>query len=937
MSLKYKSLFFLALTALVLYFNYPTILALLTDTRQTGLDKLNARLPDIQKQVESLKSVNLALVELEKNRVKLLPAPGKTDELTTESPLFQTPMMKEALGEHTTVKKDSEGLYVEINPGAPRDVFLSDIATALNTIFENVKKIKSVELNREKAEIRFVMEEGRRLSEKSEPVKTIVGEEFDWTYHQADNSYAMTVKEPTFSLNLGLDLKGGIYLDLGLDTTKIYEDQLRSKADVIKTVLTNDKKEVRDIKTVGTDTIEVYADRQAVNLRDDNYSVLMQGYDIQDTDYGYSLKISADELKNIEKTAVDQAINTIRNRIDQLGVKEPNVSRKGTDGITVQLPGVNDPERAVAIIKQSAVLEFRFVTDTAEGTETDTLNEETRDPVTREVVDVRPITVEKKVAMRGDAITYISLTLKPDYANIFGDITANNRGRLMAIVLDGIVQSAPRINDAIYGGQASISGNFSIEEARDLALVLRSGSLPAPLVINEQKTVGSSLGEDTIRQSLFAMVTGFICLVLFVIVWYRLSGLYAVLTLIFNLLLMTACLAYVGATLTLPGIAGIILTIGMAVDANVLIYERIREEMKTETMVRKVIADSFRKAFSTIMDANITTLCAGAVLFQFGSGPVKGFAVTLTIGIFTSVFSAMLFTRFLLELTYLRRSGSGTNIQVQFASPHPITEIREKLKGVSAQEPSVQIFGNELNNEVLIQFAGQDDEKQNEALVKTASERIKSAYPDSEIRQVETIGPKVGSELKEGAVYAVLLSFAAIMIYIAFRFKLYFGLGALVALVHDTLITLGFLIIFGYEFNLAVLAAVLTVNGYSLNDTIVVFDRIRENLGKYSDPLGVIINRSVNETLSRTMITSGTTMISVLFLYIFGGQELQGFAFAILIGIIVGTYSSVFVASPVLVLFYRDDKNKNNPADTSAGKDKEKATAPRNNAIKPTV
>jgi SecD/SecF fusion protein len=562
----------------------------------------------------------------------------------------------------------------------------------------------------------------------------------------------------------------------------------------------------------------------------------------------------------------------------------------------------------------------------------------------------------------------VSLRLDDDGARIFSRVTQANLPRgeqktQLAIVLDNQIFSAPQIIAHIRDGRAQITGMNSIEEANDLAIVLKAGALPAPVKIIEERTVGPSLGQDSVTSGTMSALIGLGLVMLFMLLYYRLPGLVADVALIFNVLIIISFMAYLNATLTLPGIAGIILTIGMAVDANVLIFERIREEQERGKSIRSAIDTGYAKAFSAILDANVTTFLAAVVLFQFGSGPVKGFAVTLMLGIVASMFTAIIVSKNILVLlvdasqtTLLKMLAAiknasfsfienrqkayiisaavivaglvmmglkggpdlaidfkgGTIVQLEFDDPVAIADIRTALTGSEFAESEIKHFGNE-NRDVLLRLpvssrGGEEVAKEIEAL-------LRSSITDNNFieQRVETVGPKVGTELIWSAIYAILVAMLGILIYVMFRFEFKFALGALAALAHDILITLGIFSFMGIEISITVIAAILTLIGYSLNDTIVVFDRIRENLllVKEKSRYVEVMNRSINETLSRTFITSVTTLIVVSILAIFGGNVIFDFAFAMILGVIIGTYSSIFVASPVVAeLFLRGNRKK---------------------------
>jgi preprotein translocase subunit SecD len=474
-------------------------------------------------------------------------------------------------------------------------------------------------------------------------------------------------------ISLGLDLQGGMYQDIGVETDVVVASVLTRMVEDLEDALIEDAVNYVSVSKINDSQIELLLeDDESFQLKGDNYERLLASvYETSEIDGGYLITLKEDEISRIRKKAIEQALETIRNRIDMLGVKEPTIQLRGDDSIIIQLPGLKDPDQARRVIGTTAVLEFMLVAKEGStenpGKDQVVLFEEIRDPLTKEVRSTRPYLLEKKVLLQGDRIrdsrvnfsqtgqAAVNLSLDDKGKREFSDITRENVGRLLAIILDGKVQSAPRINEEIGGGEAVITGNFSPEEAADLALVLRSGALPAPIQINEERTIGPSLGTDSINKSLVALCVGFAAVVLFMLVYYQVSGIFSVLALFFNMLLILAAMAYFQATLTLPGMAGIILTIGMAVDANVLIFERIREEIGRGSPIRTAVNTGFKKATVTILDSNITTILAAIVLFQFGTGAIRGFAVTLSIGIAASMFTSIIVGRMLFEIVYLRR------------------------------------------------------------------------------------------------------------------------------------------------------------------------------------------------------------------------------------------------------------------------------------------
>ena len=664
-----------------------------------------------------------------------------------------------------------------------------------------------------------------------------------------------------------------------------------------------------------------------------------------------------------KKDALDRAIEVIRNRIDQFGVGEMSIQRQGKEHIIVQLPGVTDRERALEIIGKTAHLEFKLVSDNVEDLKKALDNKPVEGYELKYLENERagrePILVAKDASLTGDLIVnaktefssrgfgepYVSLTLNSKGAQIFANVTAANVGKRLAIALDGKIVSAPVIREAIPSGQAQISGNFSVNEANDLAVVLRVGALPAPVIVEEERTVGPLLGADSIKSGIRATLIGGALVFLFMIIYYRLAGFVANLALALNLLLILACLAIFKGTLTLPGIAGLILTIGMSVDANVLVYERIREELRLGKTLRAAIASGYHRALSAIVDSNLTTIVAAALIFKFGTGPVRGFAVTLTIGLLANLFTAVTCTRIIFEvlcdqfdLSKLRFMSlfpetridfigkrkicyvfsaviiiaglaiftsrgernfgvdfsGGTLQQYMFEKPVKMDDIRAALKDIGQGSASIQQYGDP--KEVIIR-TGED-------ITKKLEDIFEKKFKDNQfqILRVETVGPAVGKNLRLNAAVSLLLGMAGILIYVMFRFSMKYAIAGVVALFHDVFIAIGALALTHRQFDLTIVAALLTIAGYSINDTVVIYDRIRENMrlvkkGSFLD----IVNLSVNQTLGRTILTTTVTMFVVIALLFWGGEVLNGFAFCLCIGFVSGVYSTVFIASPLII------------------------------------
>ncbi|HEY1582010.1 MAG TPA: protein translocase subunit SecD [Chthoniobacterales bacterium] len=684
------------------------------------------------------------------------------------------------------------------------------------------------------------------------------------------------------------------------------------------------------------------------------------------------------EEKNLTKGMLDQAVEVIRKRVDYFGSGEPVISPVGTDRILVQIPGLDAAkiQEARDQLSRVAKLEFRLVyPDNGErlraidaGTEVippeyriETYTMQPRQPGQKPVEE--RLLVKKKADLGGNRVTdsnayygndgwTVQLKFDSEGAKKFGQITEANVGHRFAIVLDGVIQSAPSIRTAIYGGDAIITGSFTEDEARGLASVLEN-PLQVPVSIEEERSVSPTLGLDSIRASIRAGLIGLAITLLCVAVYYKFAGLIVNLALIVNLILLLGEFQLIpgGVVLTLPGIAGIILTIGMAVDASVLIYERLREEMATGKSLRAALPAAYDKAFSSIFDANVTTLITAAILFFNASGPVKGFAIVLMLGILASLFTALIVGRnllgwfvdtgrltrismlhlispknwnflgkgFIASMCSLALILGGTavfcargekNFGVDFrggdlatlSAPHKVdvAQVRETLKPIGLADASIQQSQQGGRNYITIRSPLNTSDK--------VEQQILQKFPNQgfKIEGSERVGALVGSELARSSLIALGLGILGILVYVTFRFEFSFAVGAIVALLHDVLITIGMFAILGRELTLTMVGAVLTIAGYSINDTIVVYDRIREGLASgRKGSVEQIMNESVNQTLSRTILTSGSTLIPIVCLFFLGGAVLRDFSLAIIIGVVVGTYSSVFIASPIVLWWTR--------------------------------
>ncbi|QKZ11714.1 protein translocase subunit SecDF [Spirosoma sp. KUDC1026] len=574
----------------------------------------------------------------------------------------------------------------------------------------------------------------------------------------------------------------------------------------------------------------------------------------------------------------------------------------------------------------------------------------------------------------------VTMAMNAEGARKWKNLTAANIGRPVAILLDNLVYTAPNVQNEIPNGRSSISGNFTVEETKDMANVLKAGKLPAPTNIVEESVVGATLGSEAVSAGLISSAVGILLVLAFVVFYYNRAGLIADVALLINLFFLMGVMASLGAVLTMPGIAGIVLSIAMAVDANVLIFERIKEELAEGKGFKQAVHDGFQNSLSSIIDSNVTTFLTGVILFIFGTGLILGFATTLIIGILTSLFAAIFITRLLLE--YYIRNGKtltfssswaknlfadsnfdfvsrrklyytvssviiglgiisvlikgfglgvdfkgGRSYVIRFEKAVSTDDVRNSLEGVLGSSPEVKTYGGASigdNNQVkvttsyLVDDNSQGADKRAEATIYKGLSNIQGN--PARIESSQKVGPTIAYDLLTSALWSILLAVAAVFTYILIRFKkMAFGYGAVVAMFHDVLIILAIFSIFNgwlpfsLDVDQAFVGAVLTIMGYSMNDTVVVFDRIREylaeNKGK-KESIPVIINNALNSTLSRTAVTGFSTILVLLVLFIFGGETIRGFSFAMLIGVVVGTYSSLFVATPIVVDSLSRDQEK---------------------------
>jgi SecD/SecF fusion protein len=692
-------------------------------------------------------------------------------------------------------------------------------------------------------------------------------------------------------------------------------------------------------------------------------------------------KLSAGQDK---QAVLEQAVEVLRRRVDKMGVAEPIIQPVGANSINISLPGLTDAENESArkTIEKAAFLEFRMV-----HPDSDEYIKQGIPAPGYEVMKLRPkkgsteppqyylVKIKPERGLTGKDIKFatvarhpisnepeIHFTMTDEGGKKFGEVTTEYQpqGRKyyqLGIVLDGELISAPRINDKILGGSGTISGNFTVQEAIELSTALEN-PLQAPVKIKEERRVDPSLGSDSIRSGLMASAIGTTAVVVFMLVYYLFAGVVANLALMLNIVILFGVMCYVGTTLTIPGIAGIVLTIGMAVDANVLIYERIREELTAGKSLRGALAAGYDKAFGTIFDSNLTTLISSVILIYMGTGPVKGFGVTLTIGLLVSMFTALVVSRLIFDwvlernlikalpmlhmirnenIDFMRiakvlfistwvficfavsyglykgkdtlgvdfRGGDTVNIAFSQAQKVGVDKVRDAITRAGIKEALIQYQKDLVNARETLRLTVPFETGSK------AFETLQKDFPQSKFERLslDKVGPSVGKEILKTAIVAVLLSLFGILIYVAMRYEFSFAVGAVLGLVHDVLLTLGCYVLSGRQFNAPMVAAILTIIGFSINDTIVIFDRIREDL-----KLGVrgtfreIMNKALNQTLSRTIITSGTVFLATMSLYLFGGNVIDEFAFTFLVGIITGTYSSIYICSALVLWWHKGER-----------------------------
>jgi SecD/SecF fusion protein len=812
-------------------------------------------------------------------------------------------------------------------------------------------------------------------------------------------------------IRFGLDLEGGTDITIALDEDATIRDRLAELERTIRRDLRRDNVSAPMSVDQAAKTLTISLSRseqaRAANIIVERYKGEFEPWDTAAFEQGRKvvLTLSTREITRTRTDAISAALKVIRNRVDALGLVQPIVVKQGENRIRVQMPGVKDPNAVIQNIIKPAQLEFRILHKDSDAIIQKLFTPEAYKEVCayvekyKKIPDTLPLKADAEIpsgyvlrpgewvqrgtgAQGAQRITHykpwlvkenveltgarlrnahvfmnaqsmsspweISLQFDRQGAVEFRDITGKNVGEQLAILLDNFLYSAPVIKVVIPNGAAVIEGAFSQQEALDLSLVLKAGALPANLKPTERYVVEATLGADSIRKGVEALVVGTLAVIVFMIGYYGTAGAIAIVALAINVLMILAIMCLARATLTLSGIGGILLTIGMAVDANVLIYERIREEKATARGLKMAVSRGFQRAFSVIFDSNLTTLITTLVLLQFGTGSVQGFALTTTFGIFATLFTGLFCTHLLVDLYVQWRNNLSTGwftmfrspkfdimgwrfygyalsalvigfgiagtiakgglrpgveftgglvADVRFQKPTSEDEIKRIIDKYYPTTPIVQRVQGE--NRFLVRVStGTRDPQEAETIVRKALEEHPSG---ATIGGVTAISSEIGGEFIKMAIIAIIFSWVGMLVYLWFRFELIFGAGAIVSLIHDTVLTLALVTALGQEISLDVVAGLLILIGYSANDTIVIFDRIRETFRTtYGMPYREMLNHSINVSLNRTSITSLCTLFTTGIMLLLGGPGLRPLALTLTIGIITGTYSSDFIATPVI-------------------------------------
>lgn len=773
---------------------------------------------------------------------------------------------------------------------------------------------------------------------------------------------------PKTHVTLGLDLKGGSYLVLEIDKAKLIKEKLQNMLARANKAFTQDN--------IAINNVQKLANKDIITLQDAKKTQTAISI-LQKIDEAKTLIINADNntinislksaaLKQQLSQAIIQSIEIIRKRVDEVGIAEPSIQKIGSDRIMVQLPGMQQPGELRNLLGKTAKLSFHFVDNTADKSDPpigitilpDFSNQNNKYAIKDEVsLDGSQLTDARAfedMSIPGGVVK-ILFKLNSEGAKTFRELTEQNIGQAFAIILDGKVLTAPIIQGVIPNGSGEITGSFTMKQAVQIAALLRAGALPAPLTVVEEHTVGPDLGASAIHMGLYTGIIGFLLVAVFMFILYGSWGLIADIALLLHSILTIAALSLLGATLTLPGIAGIILGIGVAVDANILINERIKDEAKTGISAIAALDRGFDKAFATIIDANVTAIIATILLYYYGTGPIRGFAVTMGLGVIISMFTDVTLVRAIMLWVIRKKDLKTINIAPFFkftVANNKINFMKARFVGIAVSiilslaslfllhkpgltygidfKGGIQMLLNAkedlnlekiraaLNNlkigEIGLQKIKEDhsvliriERQAGSELVQTqtadkARAAINKLYPKAKIGSSEIIGPKISGELARNGIMAVLIASIATTLYIWWRFEWFFAVGAIITLILDVTKTLGFFALCGLDFNLTAIAAMLTIVGYSINDKVVVYDRMRENLRLYKSlPLIEIINMSINQVFVRCVFTSLATVLAMLPMAIWGGIAVHNFAVPVIAGIIIATSSSIFIAAPILL------------------------------------
>ena len=781
----------------------------------------------------------------------------------------------------------------------------------------------------------------------------------------------------TSTLSLGLDLQGGSHLLLAADTNALFEKQLNSFSSDLLSELRSQN--VRYTKTShslthkdsrsGSVVFTLRSADDARKVKDTAYQISAQpngssALDVEIKQSTVTLTLNELYTEQLVKDTLSRSVEVVRKRLNETGLTEPSVTLQGKDAILVQMPGMSDPTQVKKLLGTTAQMTFHWAA-----------NSQSEQVMNKQDEAGNTYRLEQKVALEGEHITdaagvlssengqpVVTFRLDSAGAKQFATMTRDNIGRVLAIVLDDKVVTAPVINSVIPGGRGEITGNFTLPEAGNTALMLRTGALPVPLTIIEERTVGPDLGSDAIQTGVESGVAGALLVLAFMVAIYGRWGAIASFALCINMALVF------GATLTLPGIAGLILTMGMAVDANILINERIREESKKGRPAASAIEVGFDKAFATIVDSNFTTLLAVSLLFMCGSGPIKGFAITIALGLVSSVFTAVALTKMLMlrvvkskqknardrtqqrlplrfssPLLRLSDTLSGINFlakrkialavsvvltvlsiglfakpglhygvdftggtMIELTAPTLTTdELRSVIESNGFDQIAIQEYGSEHHYLLRAPVLDSSGELENSNAKQTDALKRAISQADSEVSfdKIDMVGPKVSGGFAELSILALLIAGGGMLVYLWARFEAHFASAALLTVILDLTKTIGFFALTGIEFNLTAVAALLALIGYSINDKVVVLDRIRELLRlDPNKPLADTINEAVNSTLSRTVFTSVTTLLALLPMAIFGGDAVESFAVPMVFAVVIGTSSTLFITSTLLYL-----------------------------------